>query len=274
MSGIEIVWNTFSSTDIPEVVFSNPVRQLLGPTRGTFQTIPGKKGSWYYPEFRDRRKITVPGFILADSYPTSRRDIIGEFADWLDVDIEARLILGDSPDVYYEAVLGDCGDINEWRELGQFELEWLVQPYSFALTTTLISLSATNSYTTTFDPDLLTIVYPVIEITPTNGTITGFVLAMNDDSFLYQGALGFTGLVNSGSTLTIDCETGVVYSGAVYDSELTGAYDPDLLQMFWSIGRFPLHSTKYQHLLPGHQRHSNSNNRPHSLPQGLQEVTQ
>lgn len=233
MPGIEVVWNGVSSTDIPELVFSNPVRQLLGGHRGSFLDIPGRRGSWYYPDFRSRRQITLPGFILSDTFPTGRRDAVTALADWADVEGEAHLILGDEPTVFYEAVLTDTGDTEEWRELGTFELTFMVNPYSFALDTSSVLENADDDFSDTIDFDLLTVVLPVIEITPTDGTITAFTLEINGET------LSYTGLINMGDTLTINSIAAVVVEGTGVDIELIGVYDPGALVMGYVTGTFP-----------------------------------
>jgi phage-related protein len=233
MAGVEIIWNAVSSTTIPELVFSNPVRQMLGDHRGSFQEVPGRRGSWYFPEVRGRRLITVPGFIQVDSFPTARRDAVLAVADWLDVDIEARLVLGDDPGFYYEAVLGDCGDVTEWRDVGEFEFQWHASPFAYELEGSEVELSATNNYNTAFDPDIFTPLNAVIEVTPTNGTLTDFDLGMNGESLSWQGNL------LSGSTLTINGISTVVTLGSNTDTELTGAYDVNDLDMAGVMGRFP-----------------------------------
>jgi putative phage tail component, N-terminal domain len=232
MTGVEVNWNGISSSTITGLVFENPKRSILGKPRGNFLTIPGRRGSWYFPEFRDRREITIPGFIEASTF-SARRDAVTSLADWLDVDIQARLILGDDPTVYYEAVLTDPGEGMEWRDLAQFELVWEVQPYSLALVTTQIVLAGTNNYSTTFDPGLLTDVYPIIEIKPTNGTITSFDLTVNGD------LLHWAGTILSGNTITINSGAAVVLNGVNTDLELLHAYDPAYLIMSAVTGVFP-----------------------------------
>lgn len=230
---MEIIWNGISSTTVPSVEFTNPVRQFLGTHRGSFLDIPGRRGSWYYPDARGRRTITVPGWVLTDTFPADRRDALAALANWLDVDIEARLILGDDPDYYYEAVLGDCGDLTEWRQAGQFELQWMANPYAFALLSSLVSLSATDSYATSFDPDILTPLAPVIEITPTNGTLTDFDINLNGSSISYVGS------VLDDDTLTINGISVVVTQGPSIDTELTGAFNPADLDLSGVSGAFP-----------------------------------
>jgi phage-related protein len=239
MAGVEITWNSVSSSTIPGLVFTNPKRQLLGNHRGSFLEIPGRRGSWYFPELRGRRSIKVDGFVLQETGIFSdRRDSIVAMADWLDVDIQARLILGDDPSVYYEAVLGDCGDTDEWRDLGTFQLEWLVSPFSFATTVTNLVVASAVTTNTVFDPDILTPTLPVIEVKPTNGNITDFYISINGEALSWQGSLA------SGNTITIDTNSVVVTTGVNTDVELTGAYDPAAVQVSGVSGSFP-------YLVPG-----------------------
>jgi predicted phage tail component-like protein len=230
-----ITWNGAVSSGLTKVVFSNPVRQLLGSHRGSFQEIPGKRGSWYYPELRGRRTIKVPGFFLEDAWASGgRRDAFMALADFLDVDIEGRLTFSDDPEYYYEAVLGDCGDITEWRELGTFELEWIVRPFALALNSSLSQFTANPNQQFAWDPDITTPLDPVIEITPTNGTLTWFDLIINGKQIRWYGIL------NSGQTLTINGISATVTQGVNTDIDLTGAYNAALLDMSNVNGDFPV----------------------------------
>jgi hypothetical protein len=142
------------------------------------------------------------------------------------------LVLGDDPAYYYEAVLGDCGDATEWRELGTFELEWFVSPFAFAISGTELHFDASTVLNTAFDPDLLTPVNCIVEIKPTNGTIEAFQFGMNGD------LMQWSGLINDDATLTINGYAFVVVEGINTDTELVGAYNPDLLAMADASGGF------------------------------------
>lgn len=237
--GVDITWNAISSTTIPGIVFTNPNRQLLGEFRGSLQLIPGRRGSWFFPEVRGRRTISVPGYILREGDFDARRATMETLADWLDIDIQGRLIFSDDPTVYYEAVVGDCGNTDEWRDLGTFELQWMVNPFAWDLTLTNLILSATATYNTTFDPAIKTPLYPIIEVKPTDGTLTEFGLTINGQSIHWLG-----GSLAMNSTLTIDSLSAVVTTGVNTDVELTGAYNPASVTMSGVTGQFP-------YLLPG-----------------------
>lgn len=231
---MDIDWNGVSSATIPELVFSNPIREMLGSHRGSFLEIPGRTGAWYYPNVRGRRLITVPGFIQASTWPAGRRNAVTAVADWLDQDAESRLILGDDPSVFYLAVITDPGDVTEWRELGSFQLVWNCQPYSFAINPSVSSHVVDQSQTDVFDLGNLVTLAPVIVITPTNGTITAFNLTLNGDTLQWAG-----GTIALGNSLTINSISSVVTTGMSIDIELTGAYVPGDLSMTQVYGAFP-----------------------------------
>lgn len=234
----EVVWNGVSSLDIPGFVIGKVTRRLIGEPRGTLRTVPGREGAWFFPEKRGMRQITMECFVEVDSYPTERRDAITAVADWYDVELQGRLVISDEPDVYYDAVVAETPDPDEWRETGVFDLSFLVQPYSNDLDTSTHVATGDNAFTDSWDPDLVVPVYPVIEITPTTGTLDGFELSWNGETIIWAGTCP------EGSTVTINSISAVVLLGESGDSMLVGAYDAAELAMAGVYGKFPT-------LLPG-----------------------
>lgn len=232
-----VTWDEVLSTSIPELVIGQVTRDLVGQPRGTFKEVPGKDGSWFFGQARGRREIRAQCFILADSI-AERRTVMEEVANWLDVTTEAKLELSDEPGIYYMAVLSEAPQPAEWRELGTFELAWQAQPYSYDNEPDTESFTADADELHSWDPGLVVYTYPIIEITPTNGTLTGFSLETNGDTLFYSG------LVADDATLTINSIAGVVLQGSNLDIELTGAYDPLASDMGGVSGKFPV-------LLPG-----------------------
>lgn len=240
MAGYEVIWNEVSSTTIPEFVVEKVTRGLLGKHRGSFVDIPGRAGSWYFPDQRGRRKITMECYILASSFPTGRRDAVTRVADWLDVGDQARLIIGDDPTVYYNAVLLGDSDVNEWRQLGRFPLEFSVEPYSYDLNATSVLYEAVGNeddWTDTFS--ILSATYPIIEITNrTGGTVTGITFTLN------EATLSIVTPLADDATVTINSIGMAVLQGANDDTNLTGVYEPSDMLMSGVQGTFPI-------LMPG-----------------------
>lgn len=230
MSATKVVtWNGTASSSIPELVIGKVTRRMIGNVRGSYVSVAGREGAWFFPEKRGVREITMECFVAAESYPTDRRDAITAVADWLDVEVEAALSLSDEPGVYYMATLAETPSPDEWRELGTFEINFLAQPYSLDNTISSEVQSGDANFLFSFDPGLDIPVYPVIQITPNNGTIVD----------LEFGDLLFAGSIPNGQTLTINSISATVTSGVSVDVEVTGAYDPQNMVMNGVSGVFP-----------------------------------
>lgn len=232
-----ITWNGISSESVPGLTIGPVKRSLIGTPRGPKLVIPGRAGFIHFDQPPGSRKITVQAFIEGDN-SQDRRDRFELLADWLDVQLESRLIISDTSDVFYLGTIEDSGDAEEWRQVGTFELVWEVQPYSYDLNPTIELWTSGVNTTHDWDPDLRTLVNPVIEVKPTNGTLVGFDLLVNGDVISYGGT------VSSGSIITINSIAAVVLEGASGDTELTGAFNPVALSMASVSGQFPA-------LLPG-----------------------
>lgn len=232
-----VTWNSVSSTSIPELTCGKITRQLVGEHRGKFVTIPGRPGSHYFPEERGRRRITIECFIMSadSSFPTGRRDAVTEVADWLDINAQCQLVLGDAPGVYYNAVLADSPDVDEWRELGTFELVFEAEPYAYDLNGSSHLFAMESEVQQTYDFGLVTQTWPVIEVTPTNGSSSaGFTLEVSGQIFTYDA------IVATGDTVTINGIAMAVLAGSSNDVNITGAYDPIDQLMGGVSGVFPI----------------------------------
>lgn len=228
-----ITWAGVSSDTIPELVIGQVTRSLIGSLRQSFLDIAGRDGSWVFPDKRGRRTITAECFVMAPDI-SSRRDVVTSVANWLDVEIQSKLAISDEPGVYYEAVLGEAPDVTEWREAGTFTLTWLVNPYSLDDSVDYSSVTLTPSGTHAWSPGLTVDVYPVIEITPTDGTIDGFTLTVDGNTLEYGGAIA------DDATVTINSVASIVLAGLNTDVELTGAYDTLAVSMADVSGKFPI----------------------------------
>lgn len=243
MSGYEVTWNGVSSTTIPQLICGRITRKLLGGHRGSFVEIPGRDGSTYFPEERGRREITIECAILEPdvAFPAGRRDAVTLVADWLDVNRQCKLILGDATGVYYNAVLAEPPDVDEWREAGIFDLTFLAEPYAYGTAVTTNTLALTSGVADNEDFGVNLPVFPVIEITPTNGaSITGFTLTVGENTLTYNTLLA------TGDTVTINAIAMSVLAGSSNDTYLTGAYDPIDLVMAGVTGTFPILMPDFQ----------------------------
>jgi hypothetical protein len=76
---------------------------------------------------------------------------------------------------------------------------------------------------------------PVIEITPTNGTLDAFSIQANGNTLLWGGDV-----VASGETITVNSIAPTVIAGPNGDSMLTGTYDPSIVSVAQLDGAFPI----------------------------------
>lgn len=227
---------TDSATAVPEMLIVRIRRRLLGARRDTFVEVPGRGGSWVFPEEPGDRSIFVE-FDLQGSAFSNLRDAVRRLATWADtLNGAKRFIASDEPDRFYDVVLVGSLDVDEWLLRGSGELEYRAGPYAQAVTPTTETFAASGagSDSDTFAALDELVAYPVIEITPTNGTITALAFTMNGDT------LDWSGLIADDETLSISSIANVVTAGESDDVNLTGAYDVSALSMSAVDGRFPL----------------------------------
>lgn len=230
-----LTWNGISSSTITGFTIENVLRQMLGEQRGVHVDIDGKAGTYHFPKKRGRRLIVAECRILVADM-ADRVDAVEEVADWLDVEDEAPLVMSDRPDRYWMATLGSIPSPREWRHLAKFDLEWTAQPYAFENTITTESFAAALDTTNTWNPDMSTNVFPVIEITPTNGTLSSFNVEHTGGNLNWA-----TGTpIPSGDTVTVNSIAPIIERGPTTDTMLTGVYDPSQVDMAIFSGEFPI----------------------------------
>lgn len=237
MTGYSVEWNGTAAP--PQLVVENIDRDMLGEHTGTFVHIPGRSGAWYFPDERGQRLIELHCYMLADSFPADRRSKLTEIAEWLDINDKARLILGDDPDVFYNAVLVNAPNLREWRNLGKFDLLFSVEPWAYDVVATSVTFNQESDDEWTYDFGVATATYPIIEIINTSGgSINGFFFTMNGATINYQGTIPDEGII------TINSIGMAVLAGANDDTWNTGVYEPTDTLMTLVEGTFPI-------LIPG-----------------------
>lgn len=232
--GYTITYNGVPSTDIPELGVELVRRKMFGKSRDVLREVAGREGAWRFGEKKGLRGISVDAYILAPSFPVPRRETLVQVADWVDVEKFAPMVISDEPDRYYMAILASDVDIDEWRHLGKFRLDFLAEPYAYDLTISEEEFSfGMGSVPVTFPvPDKL-VGYPIVEVTATGGSLAGFTVHFNNYSLFYEG------VVPMGESVTISSLSYVVMTGPNTDTELQGNFDPDSVSMVDVSGTFP-----------------------------------
>lgn len=234
MSGKVITWNGVSSETVDGIIVGQVTRDPIGAPRTKFVEVAGKEGAWVFPQKRGMRKIAAE-VSVSTLRGEPLREAMEALSDWLDVENEAQLILSDDPGIYHMASVQTVSEVPEWNGLARMLITWACQPYSYDESLTDEDWTSGVNTNHSWNPGLKVPVYPVIEITPTNGTLIGFTLEANGNTLTYAG-----NLINSGSTVTINALVPVVVSGPNDDVNLTGSWDPADSLVEYVTGSFPI----------------------------------
>jgi len=222
------------SAAVPEALVMKVARQLVGSRRNVFVDVPGRSGSWTFTEQPGDRTLIATLDVEAGSF-AARRAAVRNLAYWADVGAVARLIIDDEPDRYHEAILDAAVDPAEWLiSVELLELPFRVGPYALASAASVRTLpvSGGSPESGTFTAPDTVEGRPVIQITPTDGTMTALTFTLNGQ------ALDFAETLLSGSTLTISSISDTVTRGVSGDVDLTGAFVPASIAMGAVSGDF------------------------------------
>lgn len=232
-TGVSLDGNVLSDI-VPSAIVLAVRRPLVGRRRHVEVDVPGRAGSWIFPEEPGDRVVEFDVHVTEESFE-DRREAVRLLAGWADVGDRARLVFDDEPDRFHSAILDTDATPAEWLRWSTIPLSFKAEPFAFALDESeeILALSGSSPKAGTFSaPDELA-AEPIIEITPNNGTITAFGLELNGM------LLGWSGLLPEDSALTISTISDTVTTGTNTDVDLTGAYDPDLVDMADVSGVFP-----------------------------------
>lgn len=237
MSGYIVTWDEVASSTIPDLYVTRVERGMWGEVRDSRISMPGRDGAWLFTENRGLRRITAE-LVRVRSSGERLRETVVDIADWLDKSGEKRLVFDDQPDRYWKAALASAPSVDEWMMLGKATVEWLAQPYAFAVSLSEVCASATSGGSHSWTPADQIEAYPEVVITANGGAASGIEFTMNGDTLTFDSAIG------NGQSLTISSLSYTVITSPSIDTDLTGAFDPGALVMAPVSGDFPL-------LLPG-----------------------
>lgn len=229
-----------SSSAVPELEVLRVRRQLVGGRRDRFVEVPGRPGSWVFPEEPGDRSLTVECHLFAATFD-DRRDAVRRLAAWADTPAGAvAIIVDDEPDRFYYGVLADAPVADEWLRAGELELTYRVSPYTYdvAVSSSTAATGLPSAASGVVDVGTLDFtVEPELELVPRGGTLTSLTLTLAGDT------LSWSGLVLADDALTVSTISSTVTVGTSDDAELVGVYDPDAVDMADVDGRFPLLET-------------------------------
>lgn len=226
--------NSSSATAVPELVVQTVDRPLLPEVRDEYIDVPGLDGSVFYPGSAGDRRFSMD-YQLVAADRTARRESVRALAKWARKLTPRRLIVDNEPDRFWEAKLVTSNTVLERAAVrGRGSLDWRTGPFAQSVSTseTTALASAAPDFpvdTTASDVEIV----PVIEVTCTGSSPTGFVLTIGGTALTYGSA------VVSLDVKTISCVTATVVDGAYADTEFaTGSFDGASLDMADVTGSF------------------------------------
>ena len=227
----------------PEAVITAVNRPLGGNVRTEFVEVPGRAGAWAFDEEPGEMTITVDIDVLVDDI-ADRRAAIATLRGWAQTPAgRSELIFDDEPDRYWSVKFSTAPPMVDDEYVGQTTLTFSAEPYALATTASTQGESASGSpdsgsFSITDEVDA----EPEVVITPTNGTVTSFTLDVNGAEVSWQVANpGVPITILSGQSVTISSLSDTVLLGTSGDTNLTGAFDPDDVDMVSvAITGFPI----------------------------------
>lgn len=203
---------------------------MLPASRDVFESIPGRPGTWHYPQPPGDRTLTLTVGLAADDQG-DLHDKVRTVAEWLRPTGKKSIVLADDPDHYWNGVVVNPGDIEHLLELGQWDIQFQTDPYVYALSETSASASVGASATVT-NPGSIEV--PTRIVLYASGTITNPTLSLGDESF------SWTGSITAGHALVIDSVD--MLSGTTTDgaAALAGTLDLSTLTVEEITGDFPI----------------------------------
>lgn len=233
LDGVSLV-DTVEAVTGATIIVSRVNRPLSGTIRAEFVEVAGRGGAWAFDEEDGEILLTFNVVVLVDDIAV-RRSAIQALQSWFRTPSgRKKLIVTDESDRYWDAKIPSAGAIEDDEYHGTATITFSARPYALATSesTEEISVSGAGSDSGSFSESLDYNAEPVIELTPTDGTITSFVLTLNDAEIAWQdGSAGDPNTITQDETITISSLSDTVTLGVSTDTNLTGAFDPDDVDM-------------------------------------------
>lgn len=194
-------------------------RTALPTSRDVFVEVPGRPGSYHFPEEPGDRAIVALVGVEADDGP-DLVDRVRDVAHWVKTSSRRVLLLDEDPDNYLMAVVVNPGDVDNLLDLGRWEIEFSCGPHVYSVSQHSASaVMPTNPLTATNDGPLETPPRIVVAATQ-GGAVDGPEVHLGDATMLWNSAL------LAGQALVIDSDLQVVTFHSSIGTLLAGDYDP------------------------------------------------
>lgn len=232
MTDTTITYAGVSSATIAGLYVENVSRDITPGIRDVYVDVPGRAGSWHFPEEGADRGLSVEFAVVGDTLEL-RRSALREVGRWLYRRGRAKLIISDEPDRFVEASLASAISAEERLTLARFSAEFRTSPYAYSVAIDTDTVVGTDTVTVTPSDDLADEMFPSVEVTAAGALPSGFTLTVAGRELVYGSAVSAAGKV------TISAVSSTVTTGADTDTDLDGTFDVADLRMTAVSGQFP-----------------------------------
>ena len=174
-------------------------RPILPSIRQEYESIPGRHGTY---DFSDRtledRLMEVDCSLIASSVADLRTKA-RQIASWLYRTQKSQIIFADETDKYYLGKVTNQIEVEQMATIGEFTLQFRCDPFAFSVQEkTAQKPSGTSSITVNNNGSYECL--PILIITATGAALTNPLVTIGDKT------IKWTGTLNIGESLTLDCE--------------------------------------------------------------------
>lgn len=232
--GYTVTYDGVASTSLDGFMCHEVTRGLVAERRTNFDSVPGREGSFVFPEEPGMRVVELDCSVIVDAVdPALRRAAVRKVAAWYNRPTLRKLLISDEPGVYDMAVPADAPNVTEWRQRGSFVLPFLCEPYSYETTLRYVTGTAGAN------PLVLNIENPgdvwtpfIVQITA-SGSSSSQSVAANGRTWTRATAM------TAGQHVTFNTRAGVITNAVNGDTDLQGLFSAANVSMANASGRPP-----------------------------------
>ncbi|WP_236631747.1 distal tail protein Dit [Anoxybacillus sp. UARK-01] len=197
---------------------SNISRPLLPEIHDHYEQIPGRHGSYLFPQPFGDRVVSV-SCCLKTRTIAERIEIARRISAWLSTNEKDMLSFSDEPDVFYLAKVNKAPDFEEFLTFGRFTVEFLCEPFKYSVFSKQVVFEMDSNSVQYISNGGTAETYPSLVIEAAHGEIQNPKITINDKYLLYNGAL------TPNSAIEINTESFLATKSMERDIVTTGAYD-------------------------------------------------
>ncbi|MBW7652166.1 distal tail protein Dit [Anoxybacillus sp. ST4] len=197
---------------------SHVSRSVLPEIRDHYEQIPGRHGSYLFPQpFGDR--IVSVSCLLKTHEKSERMQTITRISAWLSSDRKRMLVFSDEPNVFYMGKVKSSPNFEEIFTFGKLTIEFVCDPFKYAMEAQEILFEMDSNSVQYISNGGTAETYPSVVIQAAYGEIQNPKITINDKYLLYNGIL------TPNSSIEINTESFLATKSMERDIVTTGAYD-------------------------------------------------